>query len=844
MLIGFLPKPLAEAAKDESGDVLKTTKQHLVDTYGKLPLSFEANMGQTSSQVKFLSRGQGYTLFLTRRAEAVLVLRASAPQRSPARPAETFLGVANPHPRATPPSVLRMRLVGVKLNPEVEGLGEFRGKANYFIGNDPKKWRTKVPMYAKVKVHDVYPGVDLLYYGNQQQLEYDFIVAPGADPSSITMAIAGAERLSLDAQGDLVLAIRDKEIRFQKPTVYQEVDGDRREIASSYLLKSAHQVSFQVATHDRSRPLVIDPVLSYSTYLGGSGFDQGLGIAVDSGGHAYVTGQTNSSNFPTTPGTTQTTPPGGGSDAFVTKLNPAGSGQDYSTYLGGFGNQQGLAIAVDSGGHAYVTGFTGSSFFPTTMGAFQTTFGGGFDAFVTKLNPTGSGLDYSTYLGGNAGDQGSGIAVDALGNAYVTGITNSGNSFPTTFGAFLTTPPANFSAFVTKLNPTGTAPLVYSTFLGGSGGFNQGLGIAVDSGGNAYVTGLTFSSNFPTTTGAFQSSAPLPPGNGHAFVTKLNPTGSGQVYSTYLGGSSFDQGLGIAVDSGGYAYVTGQTNSSNFPTTPGAFQSTAPLPPGNGDAFVTKLNPTGSEQVYSTYLGGSGPDQGSGIAVDSAGSAFVTGLTSSINFPTTLNAIQLISGGGGDAFVTALNPQGTVLVYSSYLGGSGADQGFGIALDPSFSAYITGSTNSINFPTTPGAFQSTAPLPPGNGDAFVTKIADITCTPKPGEVDVEGDGDEQGNDGHKGHFHFCKHSGEMDFDEPDTGEKMRGHMDAVTVSGNTAIISGAGTRLDGTPIHYTAVVLGNAPVIGANHFAISWITATGSSFNTSGALIDGNIVVK
>ncbi len=748
------------------------------EAYGKLPLHFEANQGQTDSGVKFLSRGRGYTLFLTGRGEAVMLLGKPAPKHDALEPAALLHAAAKPPPEpARPAAVVRMNLIGASTSPRVEGVEESPGKANYFIGNDPKKWRTNVPMYAEVKVHAVYPGVDLVYYGNQRKLEYDFIVAPGGDPGSITMAVEGAERTFLDRQGDLVLAIEDREVRFQKPVVYQEVDGVRREISGSYKLKSAHQVGFQVGAYDGSRPLIIDPALSYSSYLGGGSDDEGFGIAVDSGGHAYVTGFTSSTDFPTTPGAFRTTS-GSAAHAFVTKLNAAGSALLYSTYLGGSGNDQGFGIAVDSSGHAYVTGLTSSIDFPTTPGAFQTASGGGPHAFVTKLNAAGSALVYSTYLGGSRFDLGRGIAVDSGGYAYVTGFTTSPD-FPTTTGAFQTTSGGRADAFVTKLNSTGTG-LVYSTYLGG--GFNeQGLGIAVDPGGHAYVTGFTFSANFPTTTGAFQFTAPVkvPPGSGDAFVTKLNAAGSALLYSTYLGGSGGDRGLGIAVDSGGHAYVTGSTTSANFPITTGSFQATAPV----------KVPP-----------------------------------------------------GGGDAFVTALNPLGTGLVYSSYLGGSGEDVGFGIALDGSFSAYVTGFTNSINFPTTAGAYQTTEPVPiMGSGDAFVTKIANMTCSPQ-GD-DVEGDGDEQGADGHEGHFHFCKSSGEMEFEERDSGKGMKGRMDAVTISGNQALINGRGTLLDGTPLYYAAVVLGNAPVIGANHFAIIWITSTGSFFYTFGPLNNGYIAV-
>jgi hypothetical protein len=395
-----------------------------------------------------------------------------------------------------------------------------------------------------------------------------------------------------------------------------------------------------------------------------------------------VTGYTFSTDFPTTPGAFQSTFPGGGINVFVTKLDPTGSAPLYSTYLGGNGEEEGIGIAVDSSSNAYVTGYTTSTNFPTTPGAFQATLGGGRDAFVTKFNPTGSApLVYSTYLGGNGDDQGYGIAVDASGSAYVTGYTFS-TDFPTTPGAFQSTfPGGGINVFVTKLDPTGSAPL-YSTYLGGSGD-DTGRGIAVDSSGNAYVTGITTSTNFPTTPGAFQTTKSGCSFCTNVFVMKLNPIGSAPlVYSTYLGGSGNNQGYGIVVDTLGNAYVTGYTTSTNFPTTPGAFQ-TAYAGGGLGNAFVTKLNPTGSAPlVYSTYLGGNGDDQGYGIAVDTLGTAYVTGATRSTNFPTTPGAFQTAFGGKSYyAFVTKLNPTGSVLAYSTYLGGSGEDQSHDTALE-------------------------------------------------------------------------------------------------------------------------------------------------------------------
>jgi acetyltransferase-like isoleucine patch superfamily enzyme len=712
-------KPPGEPA---SKDISKATKPQVLEHYGKLPLSFEANQGQSDQQVKFLSRGAQHTLFLAP-AEAVLVLTKQE---------QSATGKGKPEKAA--PSVLRMTFVGANPEPRVAGREELPGKVNYLIGNDSTKWRTNVPTYAKVHYQDLYPGIDLIYYGSQRQLEYDLVVAPGADPGMIALGVQGADQLEVDAQGELVLHTADGAILQRKPFIYQKINGIRREIVGGYVLKNSHEVGFEVAAYDRSQLLVIDPVLVYSTYLGGSVNDYrgGIDIAVDTLGNAYVTGSTQSTNFPTTSGAFQTAF-GGDYDAFVTKLNPTGSALIYSTYLGGSGDEfyGGTGITVDALGNAYVSGNTNSTNFPTTTGAFQTAFGGGsvglgdYDAFVTKLNPTGSALIYSTYLGGSDQEAGFGIALDTLGNAYVTG--QAGSSFPTTSGAFQTIyGGGTVDCFVTKLNPSGTA-LVYSTYLGGSG--HDGCrGIAVDALGNAYVSGAENSTNFPTTSGAFQTVY----GGGVAdtFVTKLNSTGTGLIYSTYLGGGGNEAGLAIALDALGNAYVTGTTDSATFPVTLGAFQTVY----GGGpfQAYVTKLNPSGSALIYSTYLGGSDYSSGNRIALDALGNAYVAGHTGATNFPTTSGAFQTVYGGGtADGFVTKLNSTGTALVYSTYLGGNIEDVAAAIAVDVLGNVYVTGQAGS-NFPTTLGAFQTA--FAGGCCDAFVAKITEVIT------VDADGDG--------------------------------------------------------------------------------------------------------
>ena len=624
------------------------TKTRLTEGYGKLPLHFEANQGQVHETVRFLSRGKGYGLFLTS-TEAVLTLR-KANRTSEKTGAEAV------NPQA---GILRMKWEGANEDPMIEGVDELEGKSHYFLGNDPDQWRTNIPIYQKVRYRDLYPGIDLIYYGNQRQLEYDLVVTPTGDPGSIRLVIEGAEGVRVDEGGRLILRVGGGEVIQHVPLIYQEVEGEKKFIKGGYVVdpsgkdKGEVLIGFKIDKFDTKKPLVIDPVLVYSTYLGGSGVDYGQGIAVDSSGSAYITGTTSSNSFPTTSPIQGTN--AGSNDAFVTKLNPSGSALVYSTYLGGSGVDYGQGIAVDSSGSAYITGDTNSTNFPTAN-PIQGAYAGGYsDAFVTKLNPSGSALVYSTYLGGSDIDYGRGIAVDSSGSAYITGGTFSTN-FPTANPIQGAHAGGYDDAFVTKLNPSGSA-LVYSTYLGGSKRDFSG-GIAVDSSGSAYITGGTDSTDFPTAN-------PFQEYNGSdAFVTKLNPSGSALVYSTYLGGGSpwshpNDYGSGIAVDSSGSAYITGWTRSDDFPTVNPIQDTCRGCGLDSYSAFVTKLNPSGSTLVYSTYLGGSGHDGGNGIAVDSSGSAYITGGTSSTDFPTANPFQGSYAGGGGlgvfgDAFVTKI----------------------------------------------------------------------------------------------------------------------------------------------------------------------------------------------
>jgi len=661
------------------------------ESYSKIPLSFVANYGQADKKIKFTSRGSGYSLAL---APTTFTLAVADPPRK-----------NNQGSRA---SVLQATLLGGNAAAKLTGLERLLTRTNYFIGSDPRKWKTNVPNYAKVKYSRVYPGVDLVFYGSQNLLEYDFTVSPGADPGVIALGFEGITDMRVDEKGDLILRTDAGEIRQSRPVVYQQIDNARQIIPASYLIKGKKQIAFQIANYDRSKPLVIDPTLAFSTFLGGSGNDSGEGIAIDSAGNAYITGGTISTNFPVTPGAFQTAKAGIGEfDAFVTKMNSTGTALIYSTYFGGDNRDFGNDIALDAAGNTYVTGLTDSSNLPVTPGAFRSTPVGSdeFDAFAMKLNATGTALVYSTYLGPIVG---SAIAVDSAGNAYIAGQANG--DYPTTPGAFQTVPGGSSDGFVTKLNSTGTA-LIYSTFLGGSG-FDVAAEIAIDSGGNAYVTGAA-GPGFPVTPGAFQT---VFNSFNDAFVTKLNATGTALVYSTYLGGSGTDSASGIAINEAGNAYVTGVTDSSNFPTTPGAFQT---VKAAGQDAFVTELSVAGNSLAYSTYLGGDGNDFGNDIGLDTAGNASVVGMTTSTDFPTTADAIQSGNGGANDAFITRLNATGAALVFSTYLGGSNADNARSMVVDSAGSIYLTGQTISADFPTTPGAFQTVFG---GIADAFVAKI--------------------------------------------------------------------------------------------------------------------------
>ena len=633
-------KSIASFSSPESDP---STRLRLEAAYANLPLNFEANQGQTDRRAKFLSRGPGYCLFLTP-TEAVWALNKTPTRRS---------NIPRDHETRSEQAVLRVRLSGANPDSSAEGIDQLPGNSNYFAGVNPKTWFTSIPSYSKVSFADVYPGVSLLYYGNRQQLEYDFIVARGADPSRIKLSFEGATGIKIDGNGDLVLSTQSGDLLQHKPSVYQMTATGRSEVAASYVMTGKAEVGFAIGAYDESKPLVIDPVVSYSTYLGGNSGAGVYSIAVDQAGNAYVTGNTPSANFPVTANAyrnvlTST------NDIYVSKVNSTGTAFLFSSYLAG-GTV--YSIAADNANNAYITGVASSPSFPSTPNAYQTTSHGGGDVFVAKLNTNPSGC--TSAAGVNC-----------------------------------------------------TEALAYSTFLGGSAD-EYGLGIAIDALGNAYVAGQTFSSDFPVTPGAFQSI--YQGGNGDAFVAKVNPTGQALLYSSFLGGGSIqavntgeDRATDIAVDSSGSAYVTGWTNSASFPTTPGAFRTScancgSPNASAEAiyDAFVTKLNASGTGLIYSTYLGGSLEDLGTAIAVDSSGNAYVTGRAYSFDFPTSTGALE--SGNGGVLKSTDSGVNWNVT--GSGLGTAIGDTVTALAIDPAKPSTVYAGVFSYNGPS--GVFKST-----------------------------------------------------------------------------------------------------------------------------------------
>lgn len=680
--------------------------------YGNLPLSFEPNRGQTDPKVKFLSHAGHRTLWLTN-DEAVLAVGG----RSGAHPSNRRGAEKSLQANESAPAVLHMKFVGANANPRVAGEARQQGTVNYFIGR-PEQWRTKIPVYSRVRYSSLYPGIDLVFYGNNRELEYDLVVSPGSDPGQIKLGISGAENMSIDEDGNLVLKTAAGDVIQQKPRIYQRKGTNLVAVSGDYVIKGNHEVGFRLGSYDRRAAVVIDPVLRYASYLTGGGDedDGGTGIAVDSSNRVVVAGWTCSGSFPGENGPAVPICV----SAFVTKLDFTGSTMVFTAFVPGSVLFDNVPLALDAADNIYLAGSTngntfGEDTFKPTPGAFQGTFGGKTDAWVAKLNSSGTKLIYATFLGGSGDERVGGIDVDSGGNAYVAGTTTSKN-FPVTAGVFqgeckLNNNGSCASAFVTKLNSDGSRAL-YSSYLGGHG-TQSGQGIAVNTSGNAFVVGQTDAKDFPTTAGSAQ---PVPAGAADAFVAQFSSSGSHLNFSTFLGGTGADGGTGIALDSAGNVFITGRTQSTNFPVK-NAFQPAC----SGACSFVSKLNTSG-RLVYSTFLG-SGGGSGTGIAVTGAGDAYATGEPGP-NFPITQNAFQRVQGPqglgnppGGSIFLTKFSSVGQ-LIYSSYFGGGlNAPR---VALDPSTNAYLTGLVSFGGIiPVTPGAFQEQRGA---EEDSFVAKV--------------------------------------------------------------------------------------------------------------------------
>ncbi len=651
-----------------------------------LRLAFEPNRGQAPDSVQYLVRhGQATTYFDATGATTV-----------------------------TPDGAVSMRLDGADAA-AFEGAGTLPGVANYFKGNDPAAWQTGIETFGRIVSRNVYPGIDLAFYGAGDTLEHDFIVAPGADYTRIAFSLEGQDTLTPDDRGGLILHTGGSELRLNAPVAYQGDDTAKHTVASRFEVTD-NTVTVSLGEYDPTQAVVIDPTLVYSTYLGGSGTDFGRKVVVDSSGNAYVTGETSSADFPMIyfPSSPyQDAFAGGSKDAFVTKIDPSGTFAVYSTYLGGSDEDYALGIAVDSSGNAYVAGDTQSTDFPTVSPYQGTKAGTINDNFVAKLDADGENLLYATYMGGSEDNKVRMIAIDGSNNMYVAGYTSS-TDFPTV-NAWQSTNNGTYDAYLYELNAAGTA-LVYSTYMGGSD--NQGgLGdsvydLAVSPAGSAYVIGYTSSNDLPLNN-AYQGA--YGGGTSDAFVAKFNPGGSSN-FLTYLGGDGEDVGRGIAIDSGGSIYLTGFTSSTDFPLE-SAFQ---PFFAGTHDVFVTAMDTDGTGLFYSTYLGGGGEDEGTGIGVTASGDAYVVGYTDSVDLPTILPYQNALSG-SSDVLVAKVNDTGTVL-YSTYFGGTGTDYALGVDIGPNSQPYFTGLTTSTDLPTS-SLYQT---FGGGGGDAFVAQLSDLS----------------------------------------------------------------------------------------------------------------------
>ena len=632
-------------------------------------ITFEPNVGQAASGIHYVATDGTYRLDLS-----------SASSR---------LTLKNRKGTAT----LQLMLAGANPAATWQHSEPLATRANYFRGRSAAEWHTNIPTFGRVTEHGVYPGIDLVYHGAAGSLEYDFVVAPHADPSRIRLHYQGAQSVALAADGSLVVHTATGTVTQHKPVLYQMAGTGRELVPGKFRLNARHEITFETGAYDHSRALTIDPTISFSSYLGGNGAEEGDGVAVDPSGNMYLVGSTTSGSSD--------------SDFLLRKYSPNGA-QVYRADFGGKGDDFGYAIRVDSTGSVYIGGRTSSDDFPLAN-AFQSKRAGNADAFLLRVDPSGNNLVFSTYVGSSSDDFVRAIAIDRQGAVYATGTT--GGAFPSAAGFYQTTNRGGLDAFVIKLDGQGNG--VYSTLLGG-GSDDEGRGIAVDNSGNAYVTGTTLSDSFPQVSTIYQNSRH---GGVDAFVTAVNSGGTNLIYSTFLGGALSDQGYAVAVDSSNAVYVAGKTASRDFPTTSTSYQKD--YAGGDNDIFVAKFLPGKADVQYVTYIGSGGSDEGFGLAVDSTGAAYVTGDTDSDRYPVTSDATQGRRNGNRDGVLTKLNPAGSALLFSTYIGGSQNEIGYGVDVDSAGNAYVTGVTSSTDFPVTLGAFQTSSG---GNADAFFMKF--------------------------------------------------------------------------------------------------------------------------
>ncbi|WP_158939559.1 DUF11 domain-containing protein [Streptomyces sp. NRRL S-87] len=728
--VGFTQPAIAQAARVPGAAPSDTTQERDVKAkFTALPLRFVENRGQAGDGVNYYLQGAETSVSF---GPTGLTYGLTGPDTKNSEKRQRW--------------VLKLDFVDAKPTAPVAE-APAPGRVSYFKGS-PAKWRTGLRTYGRLVYHDLWPGIDLAYWGTGSSLKYEFRVDPGADPGRIRMAWRGASGVTLDRSGAMRVATGVRAFTDSAPVSHQPGrEGGRPDpVSSAFRLTKATSrgktegtdtdtvtagFGFEVGSYDRTRPLVIDPAtFVYAGFVGGGNQDIAFAVAVDSSGAAYVTGETSSSEptFPETVGPDLTFNGTSMSftDGFVAKVAPDGTSLVYCGYLGGGLLDRGLGIAVDSDGAAYVSGETLSTDFPVT-GSLDTTANGGLDAFIAKVNPSGSALEYAGYIGGDSLERGRSVAVDSSKAAYVGGVTSSNQAtFPETVGPDLTHN-QDLDAFVAKVHPDGNS-LVYAGYIGGQQE-DEAYGIAVDSAGAAYLTGHAVSTEttFPVTVGPDLSHNGGPGGGGDAFVTKVNPSGAALDYSGFIGGDSTDFGFGIDVDATGAAYVTGQTRSTEttFPVAVGPDLTHNGGPGGlTDDAFIAKVQPGGATLGYAGYIGGNGVDIPRGVAVDSAGAAYITGQTTSTQatFPVTVGP-DLTYGGDYDGFVTKVAPGGGSLVYAGYVGGLSLDIGYGVAVSPSGAAYVVGQTlndTGLGFPTTVGPDTSFN----GSSDAFVAKITE------------------------------------------------------------------------------------------------------------------------